>query len=172
MELIADRIETGIEKYHKIMRWIHKTDVSADKEFQRLFNGYYRMRQRPASFYSCYYRFLEDNKNNPDLSFEDVLKYLYRETGSIQASFSSKLLATVRPEMPVWDKFVLQNLGLRAPYPYEQNRLEKTAAIYQRICDWYTTEEAAKQLAAFNEKFPEANLTDTKKIDFILWGTR
>ena len=100
------------------------------------------------------------------------MTYLYQETGSIHASFSSKLLATVNPNMPIWDKFVLQNLGLRTPYSYEKGRLQKTIQLYQKICDWYKTDEAIKKLAVFNQQFPGTNITDVKKIDFILWATR
>ena len=115
MEMILDRVEIGIEKYNRIMKRIAEVDVSTDTEFQRFYNGFYRMRQRPASFYASYYAYLEQNKRNRDLTFEDIVTYLYQETGSIHASFSSKLLATMNPDMPIWDKFVLQNLGLRTP---------------------------------------------------------
>ena len=172
METILDRVEIGIEKYNWIMKRVHETDVSSDVAFQRAFNGFYRMRQRPASFYVSYYTYLEKNKNNQEISFEDIVTYLYQETGSIHASFSSKLLATVNPNMPIWDKFVLQNLGLRTPYHYEKNRLQKTIQLYQKICDWYKTDEAIKKLAVFNQQFPGTNITDVKKIDFILWATR
>ena len=167
-----DRVEVGITKYNWIMRRVHETDVSTDAEFQKCFNGFYRMRQRPAAFYKSYYAFLERNKDNSELAFEDILAYLYEETGSIHASFSSKLLATVNPGMPIWDKFVLQNLGLRIPYHYEKDRLQKTVRLYQEICDWYKTEEAREKLQLFNEMFPDVNISDVKKIDFILWATR
>lgn len=172
MEMISDRVEIGIEKYNRIMQRVHETDVLSDAEFQKFFNGFYRIRQRPASFYASYYTYLERNKNNENLTFQDVVTYLYQETGSIHASFSSKLLATVNPNMPIWDKFVLQNLGLRAPYSYEKDRLQKTVQLYQKIYEWYTTEEALQKLAFFNQRFPDTNITDVKKIDFILWATR
>lgn len=154
------------------MSRIHETDVSADPEFQKAFNGFYRMRQRPASFYVTFYTYLEQNKTNRLLSFEDIVTYLYQETGSIHASFSSKLLATINPEMPVWDKFVLKNLGLRAPYYYERDRLKKTVQLYQKICDWYSSQEAAEKLCEFNSLFPDVDISNVKKIDFILWATR
>ena len=172
MEIIFDKVQIGIEKYSWIMKRVHETDVSVDIDFQRAFNGFYRMRQHPEHFYRVYYKYLEKNKNNGALTFEDVVTYLYHETGSIHASFSSKLLETVRADMPVWDKFVLQNLGLRAPYYYEKERLQKTIRLYDRICKWFTTTEASEKLLVFNEKFPDSDLSDVKKVDFILWATR
>ena len=170
--MILDRVEIGIDKYNWIMNRIHETDVSSDAEFQKFFNGFYRMRQRPASFYKSYYTYLEKNKNNKNLTFEEVLNYLYQETGAIHASFSSKLIATVNPDMPIWDKFVLQNLGLRTPYHHEKDRLKKIISLYQRICDWYKSDEALKKLEEFNCHFPDTDISDVKKIDFILWATR
>ena len=170
--MILDRVQVGIDKYHRIMKRVHEVDVSTDMEFQRFFNGFYRMRQRSADFYKCYYCFLEANKCNPSLTYEEVITHLYQETGSIHASFSSKLLATVNPNMPIWDKFVLQNLGLRTPYYYEKDRLQKTIQLYQQICDWYQTEEAIQKLQLFNELFPDVDISNVKKIDFVLWATR
>ena len=172
MEMILDRVAVGIDKYHRIMKRVHEVDVSTDMEFQKFFNGFYRMRQRSADFYKCYYRFLEVNKCNPSLTYEEVITHLYQETGSIHASFSSKLLATVNPNMPILDKFVLQNLGLRTPYYYEKDRLQKTIQLYQQICDWYQTEEATQKLLLFNELFPDVDISNVKKIDFVLWATR
>lgn len=154
------------------MNRILEVDVSTDAEFQKFFNGFYHMWQRPASFYASYYAYLEQNKHNKELTFEDIVTYLYQETGSIYASFSSKLLATVNPNMPIWDKFVLQNLGLRTPYYYEKDRLQKTVQLYHSICDWYKSGEAAEKLAEFDAIFPDADISDVKKIDFILWATR
>lgn len=172
MEIILDRVQVGIDKYNRIMKRVHEVDVSTDTEFQRFFNGFYRMRQRSTSFYKCYYTYLENNKTNHNLTYADVISHLYQQTGSIHASFSSKLLATVNPNMPIWDKFVLQNLSLRTPYYYEKDRLQKTVQLYQQICRWYQTEEAAQKLQLFNELFPNTPISDTKKIDFILWATR
>ena len=172
MEMISNKVEIGIDKYSWIMKRVNEVDVSVDTEFQRFYNGFYRMRQRPADFYACYYAYLEQNKHNRDLTFEDIVTHLYQKTGSIHASFSSKLLATVNPDMPIWDEFVLQNLGLRTPYHYEKNRLQKTVQLYQRICDWYQSSEATEKLNEFNRRFPNVDISDVKKIDFILWATR
>ena len=168
----SERVLRGIEKYTWIMDRILTVDVSIDTEFQRRFNGFFRMRQRPADFYNCFYTFLEENKHNQQLTFEDVITYLYDKTGSIHASFSSKLLAAVNPDMPIWDQFVLKNLGLRPPYYYEKDRLQKTIALYDKIRGWYTTADAAEKLSQFNVAFPEINISNTKKIDFILWSSR
>ena len=57
-----EKIGIGLQKYCSIMTSLYQTDVSKDREFQRLFNGYYRMRQRSERFYCCFYRYLEEHK--------------------------------------------------------------------------------------------------------------
>lgn len=172
MAVSLDKVSFGIQKYCAIMDRLHQVDVSKDAEFQRLFNGYYRMRQRTPGFYQVFYEYLEQQKNNRQLAFHQILTQLYEVTGILTPSFSSKLLATVRPEMPVWDRFVLKNLGLQAPYYYDKNRVAKMETLYEAICDWYQTNEATEKLNFFNAHFPNVSLTDTKKIDLILWQTR
>lgn len=172
MDVDYKRIQSSLQTYLWIMHRIHETDVSTDADFQRRFNGFYRIRQKPSSFYHIFYHYFEQNKDNQHLTFEDVVTYLHHATGYIYASFSSKLLATVRPDMPVWDKFVLQNLNLRAPYFYDKARLQKTVAIYAQICSWYTTTAAAEKIAVFNRQFPDTDISDVKKADYILWASR
>ena len=172
MEVSLDKVSVGLVKYCTIMERFRSVDISKDTTFQRLFNGYYRMRQRPKDFYTAFYAYLEQEKGNQGLTFHEVLLYLYEATGVLTPSFSSKLLATVRPEMPVWDQFVLKNLGLKSPYYYDKDRVQKTEALYQAICGWYKTSEAKDRLDFFNSHFPDVSITDTKKIDLILWQTR
>ena len=100
----------GFDKYKQIMEMVLKTDVSSDPEFQRTFNGFYRVR-RNAEWRKAYYDLFEKVKvNNP--SFEFIIKTMHEATGNIEASFSSKMLATINPDMPIWNRYVVQNLCL------------------------------------------------------------
>lgn len=166
------KIASGLEKYQYIMHKLHKTDVSADAELQRNFNGFYRVRQRDKGFYQCYYGYMEKQKDNTELTFREVLLYLYEHTGRMEASFSSKLLATIRPEMPIWDAMVLKNLSLKAPATYAKGRLDKIVELYDSICRWYQSSKAQECAEQFERLFPGTDLTATKKADFILWQTR
>lgn len=173
MDADADKIKRGLCQYQAIMSRIQEVDVSRDSQFQKSYNGFYRIRQQPKAFYACYYTFMEENKHNSELTFEQVLAYLYEHTGKVHASFGSKLLATIRPEMPLWDKYVLQNLGLRMPSYYRRvNRMDAAVSLYQQICAWYQSGEAEALLPIFNRMFPQENITDVKKVDFLLWQSR
>lgn len=154
-----------------------QVNVSSDEEFQRTFNGFYRVRRRKPEFYQALYNFLESHKNRT-VNFREILSYFYERFGKIEASFSSKILATLNPDMPIWDSEVLKRLHLK-PARYSlspQERLEATCKIYKTIQDWYTTylttPEAHKMIAQFDEHVGNTIITPTKKIDFILWQTR
>lgn len=166
----------GLDKYAIIENLVHRVDVSSDADFQRSFNGFYMVR-RNIEWRTIYYRLFEKVKNSGRADFSYILDELYRLTGNVEASFSSKMLATLNPEMPIWDKYVVQNLGLKVPAPKDQERLQKTKVLYTSIVKWYTdflaSENAKEWLAKFDEVLPDYRwLSQVKKIDFYLWSIR
>lgn len=168
------RRKNGVEKYIEIMNLLHNCDVSNNNEFQKMYNGFYRMRQRKKEFYQTYFYFLENNKSSHSLKFEDVLSFLYASFSRIEASFSSKLLATINPSMPIWDKNVMSNLSIKTPTYGCKNRFNKTIETYYTLNNWYKnyldTDNAKRTIWVFDEIFPNNQISDTKKIDFALWS--
>ncbi len=168
------KIKIALERYNYIMSNFQKTDVSSDIEFQRKYNGFYKMRQRSSDYYQTYFSFMEQKKST-GVSFEDTLKQLSK-LGRIEMSFSSKLVATIDPTKPVLDEFVLKNLGLSKPKSYSKNRIEQTIELYNKIEKIYTdflfTNEGKDLLSEFDRFFPGTDLTDTKKLDLMLWQSR
>ena len=79
---------------------------------------------------------MEKNKNGAP-SFEKTLRYIYEELGRVEASFSSKLVATINPDLPIWDTVVLKNLEKKPPAYYRKNRLEETILLYEDIKNEY-----------------------------------
>lgn len=102
---------------------------------------------------------------------------LYVETGNIEASFSSRMIATIDSDKPIWDQYVLQNLGLELKGKNPRERVENAILIYDRIERWYkdylTTEEARKNIKEFDRWLPSYSwIPDIKKIDYLLWSKR
>jgi hypothetical protein len=166
---------SGIEKYQKIMDLIHQVDVSKDQEFQKMFNGFYRVRQRTPQFYETFYSFMERNKENPP-SFEKTITYIYEELDRFEASFSSKLVATLNPAMPIWDSVVLKNFGFKQPAYYKKNRVKEAINIYTELINKYNTilnqDEGQFIIKEFNKVYPDSKITDIKKVDFVYWQIR
>ena len=163
----------GLDKYIKIMDEFRKCDVSQDLEFQRTYKGFYRMRQRTPEFYKCYFDYMEAHKSS-NITFSNVLSFLYESTSRIESSFSSKMLATINPEMPVWDVNVLSNLSIHPPRSYHKERLKATIDTYSVLLGWYTmyteTQNAREVIGVFDTIYPGTKITNVKKIDLALWS--
>lgn len=120
---------------------------------------------------------MEREKSNPDTSFESVLRGMHELTGNVEASFTSKMIATLHPDMPIWDSLMLARLGLRLKGTTSQAKLENTDEVYGEIVSWYetylATDDAEKNIRLFDELLPDfAWLTPVKKVDFLLWSER
>ena len=169
-------IEKGLLTYLHLMGWVQNSDVSKDTEFQRKYKGFYRVR-RNDDWCQPYFSYMERSKGKL-FSFEDILKHMFEATGKVEASFSSKLLATLHPDMPVWDSYVLSQLDLPQPTKGQQNKhnqLRQTISTYDQLTDWYEkyigTQNAWSIMKVFDETFPYAkHITVVKKIDCVLWS--
>jgi hypothetical protein len=171
-----NRARQGIGQYLEIMNMLPKTDLASDKDFQRQFNRFYRIRQRSEKWYTEYYSFMESRKGKPP-GFEETLDHFRATLGRYEPSFSSKLVATLDPNEPVWDQYVIQNTGQKAPYYSDSRKAEKAKVLFRRIREWYkqhmASPEGLLKIAVFDEMIPECDqITDIKKIDFVLWQTR
>lgn len=110
------------------------------------------------------------------LDFSDVLTEIYNSTGRVEASFASKLYATLVPTAPVIDAIVLVNLWLKLPKPWDLNRLSKIVEIHKeignRFTQFFNTENGQYLVSAFHKEYPEANISKEKMLDLILWQIR
>ena len=168
------KIEKGLNQYCWLQKRYNIEDVSKNIIFQTKFNAFYRVR-RNELWRSEYYHLFEKSKSSP-ISFENILNNIYDFSHRIEASFASKLLATIQPDFPILDKFVLENTNLALPKTYEKNRLEKTIIVYdtlvKQFSDFSKTDNAKYLFRAFCTYYPHVKISETKMIDFILWQTR
>lgn len=168
-------IRMSFDKYATIMRMFKDVNVLESREFQRSFNGFYRVR-RGAEWQKRYYTlFGEFRRMNP--TFESIIRSIYKQTGNVEASFSSKMLHTINSDMPIWDKFVLQKLKKKLTGKTKEEKLKNAIQIYEEITDWYKTylktQEATEYIKEIDSLFPMyCWFSKTKKIDFLLWQTR
>ncbi|MDR2054027.1 MAG: hypothetical protein LBP80_11500 [Treponema sp.] len=169
----------GLWKYLCIMGTVHHTNVAQNEYFQRVYNDFYVVRSRKKEWYKVYFTFMQNHKDNVSLTFEETLHHLYNKTGRIEASFSSKLLATVNPQMPIWDTHVLRNTRITAPKTAQNNsdkQLQESIDTYNLLIGWYKdhlkTKDGKFMVERFDKIYRDNRLTDVKKVDFILWQIR
>ena len=168
--------QCGFETYKKLLERLVLTDVSRDKEFQRMFTSFYRLR-RSKDWLKKFYSLFQSLRDKRDLTFADTLHAVDEfSDGRVEISFSSKLYATLYPDKPIWDKYVRQNLGLgdinaHNPPSKEDAAIEAYTKLEERIELLLADKEVKKQLSLFDKEFPRyAQMTSMKKLDFILWG--
>lgn len=175
--VFQDRLASsmGLDKYQYIIEQIGKTDVSADADFQRTFNGFYIIRRNEV-WRRVYYELFEQVKTGTP-TFASILTHMYEYTGNIEPSFSSKMLASIFPNKPIWDRYVVQNLNMELVGTTKVERLENAIVLYADIEKWYEnflrTDKAKECVEIFDRAMPDyKHISNIKKIDSILWSIR
>ena len=178
----------GLTAYAKTLDFA-SINVASDESYQKNYTSYYRVR-REAAWLKKYYEYFEAHKNDPCLSFEQILRYLsdiphrvkkssVNPTGmaaSIEASFSSKMLATINPNYPIWDSQVVRALGIELDDSLRgeakiQAYIQAYNKLTREIRAFIHTQEGLHCMEQFDATFPNYTyLNPFKKIDFFLWN--
>jgi hypothetical protein len=170
-------VATGLSQYQYIQtRAAGLTVFEADHVFRRRFNHFYRVRRAPA-WQDAFYALMSVAKGSA-VTFRQVVERLHVSTERYEASFASKLFATLHPTSPVIDSVVLKNLGLRLPTSTAAHP-QRVAGIVQVHVDltndfaaFLATAMGAYLVAALDAMYPASGITDEKKLDLVLWQTR
>ena len=193
--------DISISKYAEIQKFINEKNdpneldeknqlTDKAKKFQTLFNGYYKVRRNEA-WRKKYYEVFSDyavGKKKDKVSFGNILddlKQLKTKKGSesCEASFASKMLATLDPAKPVLDNNVLTALGLDRRFSKEvsnerdpKEKFKNAKALYAELEAAYTEllkgDSAKAYIKIYDEKVTSEtkNMADAKKIDLLLWS--
>ncbi len=69
------------------------------------------------------------------------------------------MLATTDPSKPIWDQYVLQNLGLELTGKTQEQKLSNAIIVYSQIEAWYAdcllTSEAQANIKEFDRLLPQ-----------------
>jgi len=161
-----------VARYQHLISNLHVIDISKCETFQRTYNCFFQLR-RNENYRRQHFEFMEANKFNKQISFKIILNHLSNIQNTVEASFASKMLSIINPDMPVLDSKVLQKLSLKKPSPISPKKIDETIQLYDKICDWYkafkNTNQYTQWIKLFNQHFPNSGISDVKKIDFVLW---
>ena len=180
IEAILNRITPAkLNAYALTQNRLREVDVSKDQQYQKTYNGFYRVRLPITEAYSTYYGLIEQNKDNNDISLEEILNELYEATGRVETSFGSKLLATINPNVAPLDSIVLRNLNLRLPKSTGQphtTRIQQCVNVHDDLVvqmnHLITFPKFQELKRKFEQRFPGYNFTDVKILDLLLWQYR
>jgi hypothetical protein len=165
------RWEKYLDVYDYLLSHMHTAHTLAD--YERKFNYFYQVRRNAewrAKFYSLFY-----GLRGREVKFADILSVLFRETQKIEASFASKLAATLDPELPIIDRHVLSYIGERLPSASKDSAermaiiSELYAAMKKGFSEFLATAPGSYILERFTEEYPTRTISDMKKLDFVLW---
>lgn len=173
-------LESYLKTYKYLMDTVQKTNVATDMKFQDTYRDFYQIRRFYSdAFASSYFEIMEAMKSQDEISFKLVFEWVRRIKNSAEMSFSSKMVHTFRSDQPIWDSRVATvHFGLSVPPPDKDWGKRETVCIdryenYKEIFYEYMKSKEGKLLIeCFDKKFPNYEISDVKKIDFILWQDR
>lgn len=170
--------QLGFNNYEYLMK--NKKHINTPK-YQKKFDSFYRIR-RNADWRKVYYDYFLKNFDNKSITFRDIIYYLFdnlpkTKNGNemVEASFSSKMLHTINPEMPILDNNVLKNMNLSIKGNTPEDKRENAIEVYKIICNRYKKFEKTTDYndieKLFDDSFPNfKNLSKAKKIDWFMYG--
>ncbi|WP_372784815.1 hypothetical protein [Phenylobacterium sp.] len=181
-DLLARRRPGPIELYLDLADSGSRLDLAspAAADFQRKFNGFYGVR-RNAAWRSVFYATFEAAKQrgpDPAALFRWALAAVERETGRVEASFVSKLVATLRPEAPVLDSVIREFLAARMPAPRFGAGSEEAVTYYDWLQEVMTALSQTTAARAWCDQFDAqfaavagaSSIHPVKKLDFLIWA--
>lgn len=181
--IIGYCLETAFEpeKYLDIIKVVKNPDFKAEKDFRKMYNGFYKVIYKNEDWYNNYFSLMEEQLTEKR-SFKELLKEMYEVGGKVEASFVSKLMATVDVDLPLWDSYIIKHLGYESKWGRSSDletseRIKVADEIYELIKARYKSflesDDGKLWVAKFDEFLPEYKdkISNTKKIDFMLWRT-
>jgi hypothetical protein len=177
-DILARLTRSKLGTYDSIQKKLLIANVASDRNYQKTFAGFYKVR-RAVDWRQIYFSLLEDHKRDMDFPFLQAAEELFTATGKLEISFSSKLIATIRPQSPVYDSVVGKNIGLELPSARHaiKDRLRMAGDIYDRLSEYMNSCIQNRKFdflrLRFDERFPEyRHFTDIKKLDLLFWQYR
>lgn len=175
LQKALNQLDESVKSYYTIQSTYENSKGSIKRDFQKLFNTFYKIR-RSEAWQKIYYKYLEKASIGKRLQFHDLLIALKEETGNIEASFCSKLIATFDPSKPIIDKHVLKNIGAKLPYYSSKDRIKKIFDLYEEMYEKYfeylETNSGKHLVSEFKKRFSKYKVNKIKMLDFILWKIR
>lgn len=171
--LLAGLDEAWVSKYDWLQRNLHARNVAEDLLYRTRFRDFYfRGVGTGDRFKDVFFGILQREKDNPSVSFEETLAELPDlATGKRPPSFTSKLIATINPDKPVWDNNVWKCLSAyRLGKRVNSSNVENYRRLVETTIALVENPAFATLRDSFDHRFRHfAHFTDMKKLDLYLW---
>ena len=182
MATLTSRSPCPVGTYRSIAAEIAAMDLreEAADPVRRRFNAYYGVRRNAAWREQFYNRFEAAKTSSLEAAdlFADIVVGIQTDTGRVEASFASKLVATLQPKYPIIDSVVRKWLAKHTSPPPFNGGVDRVVAYYRWIdafmLELVASREAEGWSAMFETAFPtpsgDVPISAMKRLDFLIWG--
>ncbi len=166
----------SVETVLELMKVRTQPALAADPDYQRTFNGYYRMGRKRDTFYRHFFSKLAEaaSASSPP-SLKAILQDLFDNTGERHLSFGTKMLATITDDAVIFDRNVAAHFRIAStPLPKQywlSEALRRYEGTRRGIQAFTRAPEWQQMRALFDQTFPTAgHFSDIRKADLIIWA--
>lgn len=175
-----------VERYLRLQLAARTPEKFLERDLQRQFNAFYRVRlatEKHDRFFRTLVEATEYNDIHVSLPIDAYLRIvssLKPVTGRTEASFASKIVATVNGHAPVVDSILLRHFGLKRTPPKNTDVNIHLAQIYSalktNIDKVIASDFGGQWIQEIDKHFSHLHgwelVTPTKKIDLYFWASR
>ena len=139
------------------------------EKYQKNYSYYYRVR-RDDEWKAEYFAYMQKQVGKSGITFAEIIDQISRISHKNEASFASKMLATLNPNYPILDSNVAKFLK----FNYHAKSMQYCIEIYKELTEnvhaFLQTNDGVKCVEEFDRMFPNfTDISPVKKIDLYLW---
>lgn len=185
IEIISEKIEekstiiiekliknNSVNDYLNVLKLFNE-DENLGEKFQKAFNNFYglnRFMKSKTDFYSIFNRCKKINS----FDIVEILVELQKSTGRIEYSFVSKMCHTIDNNLPIYDDNTAKTFGFAIHNDADKEiKIDRYLLFLEELKNSYssiiTNNFLEKSLKQFDKNFPSIQISEVKKIDFIIW---
>jgi len=176
---ILKQLEESVPVYDFIQKEFAKGDVLRNPIFMFVFTAYYRLDRAGLSpeMKTRIFELLDVGEGDIRTIVEDLSHYkTAKGQNTVQFSFATKIVHTIRPDRPIFDSHLGRLLGLRVQGKNLKEKIDSCKNVYnslQRAVEAIRDHHEIKDIIGkFRSRFQvaPAEISDEKITDFLLWS--
>ena len=183
-KIVRNIDQESIDVYLFLREKFNNSNVTQNPLFQFVYRSFYRLDNAGLTpeFKTEYFSILENNRDGNSINIENIVATLHKYPNrkgqnSLQFSFVTKMANMIDDVKPIYDSEVARMFQFNAP-PYTktfQARLAAYLDFYKKLEEVYREIISCNKLRSVFGEFESALenvhlLSDTKKLDFLVWS--
>jgi len=174
----VDTINTIPEDHFTEYKYLIQRDSNLSSlEYQARYSKFFRLNGAglSAAFRKKYFATLLEYSNAALPKLNEVIKRIQTKDKKLHTSFASKLLHTLNQEEPIYDSMICNFYFYSRPsYKDENKKINSILSFHTFLKDEYSRIIRGgllkESITRLNDKWQIQDLSDTKKIDTLLWA--